>query len=125
MSNEKHAGMPEYNFVKNSLTAPYFKPKHQKFTQASQTIPDQSLTMRQLFDRYAKGLPLEAKDPVYYGEDDEIPDFKKMDLTEIDEYKKNLSADIEEKLEKSKRRKKAVDTPPENYENKENEKDPE
>lgn len=121
MSTERTQPPTTTKFIKNSLNASYFKKQNQVFTQKSQTVPDQSLTMRQLLDRYAKGLPLEAKEPVYYGEDTEIPNFKKMDLTELAEYRENLNEDIK-RLSKKERRKKAVDTPPENYENKENEK---
>ena len=120
MSTERTQPPTTTKFIKNSLNASYFKKQNQVFTQKSQTVPDQSLTMRQLLDRYAKGLPLEAKEPVYYGEDTEIPNFKKMDLTEIDEYRKNLNEDIT-RLSKKERRKKTLDDKPKDYDNKENE----
>jgi len=33
-------------------------PTGEKFTQPSETIPDESLTVRQIYDRFAKGQPL-------------------------------------------------------------------
>lgn len=48
----------------------------------SLTIPDQTLTVKQLMDRFSRGLPLDgAKIPVYHG-DEFIPDFEKMDLVD-------------------------------------------
>lgn len=55
----------------------------------SMTIPDQSLSMREILDRYAMGLPLGGgQEGSFNDEDDEEgylmdkDDFKKMDLTE-------------------------------------------
>lgn len=38
----------------------------QKFTQASQTIPNETMSMRTILERYAKGLPTaDFKNPIY------------------------------------------------------------
>lgn len=50
----------------------------------SETVPDQALTVQEIMDKYARGLQfdLRSKVPIYEGDDD-IPDFKNMDLSEI------------------------------------------
>lgn len=78
---------------KTPYNADHFPKDHQVFTQPSQTIPDETMTIDQIVRRFTKGLPLEGKQAVYLGED-EIPDIKRMDLTEIDEYKQMLAEDI-------------------------------
>lgn len=53
----------------------------------SMTIPDQSMEMREIYKRYASGRPVDQsnREPLYYGEDVEVPDLKKLDLVEIAE----------------------------------------
>lgn len=49
----------------------------------SVTVPDMSLSVKQIMDRYAKGLPLEGvRVPIYEGEEFETPDMSKLDLSE-------------------------------------------
>lgn len=65
-------------------------------TQPSEAIPDQTMSMREIMERYAKGAPLtNVKTPVYFGEDEEYPDVKKMDLVEIQEMKERAQESIE------------------------------
>lgn len=48
----------------------------------SMTVPDQSMSVREIMDRFARGLPVSGhKVPVYDGEED-LPDMKKLDLSE-------------------------------------------
>lgn len=58
----------------------------------SMTEPDLSLTIPELLDRHARGLPL----PFYEADYSELdlPDFDAMDLVEIAEYRENLAAHI-------------------------------
>lgn len=59
--------------------------KGEKNTLPSETVPDQSMTVREIMERYARGLPLGGeKFPVYHGENTP-PDLKRMDLTDIEE----------------------------------------
>jgi hypothetical protein len=54
--------------------------------QESKTVPDQSMTLRELLVRYAKGLPLEGqKTPIWEGEEGFDIDPQKLDLAEIEE----------------------------------------
>lgn len=62
----------------------------------SKTIPDQSLSVKEIFRRFANGLPLQGqKIPVYDGDEDQ-PDFRRMDLAEIEDFKNNARAEIDE-----------------------------
>lgn len=60
----------------------------------SVTIPSQTLTVRQIMDRYKRGMPLEGrtKTPLYYN--GEFPDLKNMDLSEIDSLRKQVNNDV-------------------------------
>lgn len=63
----------------------------------SKTVPDQSLSPKQLLERFSRGLPLTgAYEPVYNG-DVELPDFNRMDISEIAQLKDNVAKDIAEK----------------------------
>lgn len=77
----------------------------------STAIPDQSLSVKQLIDRYAKGLPLGgAKMPVYDGDEDFYPDPQSMDISEriifleerqaeLDKLQKDIKARRQKNLE--------------------------
>lgn len=51
----------------------------------SMTVPDQSMEMREIYRRYAGGRPIDAsnREPLYYGDDIEVPDLQKLDLVEV------------------------------------------
>lgn len=55
-------------------------------TQPSQTIPDQTMSIPEILQRYARGLPItKGKVPIYTGEDDPFNgiDPKKLDISEL------------------------------------------
>lgn len=58
----------------------------------SMTEPDLSLSIPELLDRHARGLPLPFYEADY--SDLDLPDFEAMDLVEIAEYRENLAAHI-------------------------------
>lgn len=63
----------------------------------SLTIPDQTMTVRELIERHVRGLPLDGeKIPVYYGEDEEMPDIRRMDLSEIQQLQQSTQQTIDE-----------------------------
>lgn len=70
-------------------------PLGEKFNLPSQTVPDASLTIPQMIDRYVKGLPLMGNKLPQFNESD-LPDFNKMDLTELAEYGEQLANRIKE-----------------------------
>lgn len=71
------------------------------------TIPDQSLSVKELLKRYASGLPLGGeKVPVYDGEEDFLPDLSKMDLADRQEFLEEAKNEVSEILEKHNKYKK-------------------
>jgi len=48
----------------------------------SVTVPDQSLTITEIFEQYATGVPMPELIPVYYGDEDYFPNPQTLDLTE-------------------------------------------
>lgn len=69
---------------------------YEKNTIPSKTIPDQTMSISEIMRRFTKGLPIEsAKAEVWDGEED-LPDTRKMDLSEIQEMKENLQQRINE-----------------------------
>lgn len=67
-------------------------------TLPSMTRPDESMSIIEIVNRFAKGLPLGGqKNPVYNGEDSGIPDnWDKMDLSEQMAFKEEHLAKIAE-----------------------------
>lgn len=56
-------------------------------TGPSQTVPDQTMSVREIMDRYAKGLPLDGQKVAMYEDevddmDEYLPDPKRLDLAE-------------------------------------------
>jgi len=100
--------------IRNSLNAHTFPKNYKVFTMPSETIPDQSLTMRQILDRYARGLPLEAKEMVWDDNadlDDILPDPRTLDLAERQEFADNAKKELQDikKVHAEKARKKVED----------------
>lgn len=78
-----------------------FPRRHEINTLPSATIPDQTMTIKQIMDRYARGLPLEGvKVPIYEGEDSDLPDPKTLDLAERQELKEQYQEELQELKEK-------------------------
>lgn len=76
-------------------------PTGEKNNGISETLPDQTMSIRTLIQRYAHGLPIQgAKTPLYEGDEEFTPDFAKMDLTELDEYRESLETRIKDSLRK-------------------------
>ena len=58
--------------IRNSLN--YIQERGKVFTEPSQTVPDQTMSIRTILDRYAKGLPTTGmKIPIY--EDGDIDNY--------------------------------------------------
>lgn len=77
--------------IKTNSNAKYFPIIGETNTMPSKTVPNQSMSVRELMIRFAAGLPLTgAKVPLYEGESEE-PDIDKMDLIEREAYYKELA----------------------------------
>lgn len=59
-------------------------PRYEINNEISKTIPDQSMTVQELYNRHARGLPLDgARFAVYEGDEPTIPaDYDRLDLSE-------------------------------------------
>jgi len=77
--------------------------KHRIFTMPSQTLPDQTMSMREILTMFTRGIPMEGKVPVF--QDEYTPDPRRLDLTEIqaelDSIRERANAKMSE-LEKKK-----------------------
>lgn len=62
-------------------------------TKPSMTVPDQALTVREIIDRFTRGLaPQIAFEKVY---SDENPDIRGLDIVQLEELRKETSETIE------------------------------
>lgn len=97
--------------VKNSLNAFAFPSHGEVNTQPSLTVPDQSMSIQEILNRYARGLPLDGQRvPVYHGEDNIFPDPKYMDLVDRAEFAEAAQEEID-RIKKSRYGKKKKDVP--------------
>jgi len=81
--------------VKNSLNANEFPKNYRKILTPSLTVPDQTMPLKTILERYARGLPVGGRTDVYYDEDDDMPDYRTLDLAEIQELKESSKETIE------------------------------
>jgi len=101
--------------VKNLLNAHEFPYLGQVFTLPSETVPDQTLSMREILHRYSRGLPLDVKTPIWDDSDEEnfMPDPRRLDLAERQEFAEYAKAELDEVKAKiaEKRKKKPIIEP--------------
>lgn len=74
--------------VYNGLNAHKRQPKGQIFTMPSMAIPDQTMSMREILERYTRGLEIEgSKTPIFEEEDEESNgiNMATLDLVDIQE----------------------------------------
>jgi hypothetical protein len=62
----------------------------------SQTVPDMTLSLKELVERYTRGQSVATFTPVYYGEDEEFADVSRMDPIERIEYARFIREKIAE-----------------------------
>ena len=94
--NEETGEVIEYGSrVNRVFRTNYNKPflkvdEGEKNLKPSLTIPDQSLSVKQIMERYARGLSVtDAKVPMWYGEELDLPDLKRLDMSEIEQLKES------------------------------------
>jgi hypothetical protein len=88
--------------INNSMN--YHPKEGQVFTMPSCTIPDQTMSMRTILERHAKGLPTIGADPkqAYYDGGEYLPDPKTLDLSEREELTQQYKQELNEFAEKRK-----------------------
>lgn len=88
--------------IKNFMNYEEFEKDHEKDFEPSQTIPDQTMSIRELVRRYASGLPLGgSREPIYEGEEGDGIDPRRLDLAERQEIEiaaRQELAEIESRL---------------------------
>lgn len=100
--------------VKNSLNANEFAKNYEKNDLPSLTIPDQTMSIRTILERYTRGLPINGFTPLY-DEEDDLPDPRTLDLAERQE----LAALYTQEIENTKSRKKVINNVDNSVENSE------
>jgi len=102
--------------IKTRYNSEEFPKNYERNTQPSKTIPDQSMSVKEIMERHARGLPTAGERvPVYFGEDEDMPDLKKMDLAEIQELKENAALQVtqlQDKLQEQKTKSSAANRKP-------------
>ncbi|AXH77021.1 MAG: hypothetical protein [Microviridae sp.] len=80
------------------LTALTYKPEYYPGftnTKPSDTMPGQTLSVPEIIARYAQGIPVtNVSTPQFIGEDNEIININKMDISEVMKMKKDLEVFI-------------------------------
>lgn len=77
--------------------------KYEVNNQPSQTVPDQTMSIREIIDRFANGGVIEQFTP-YYGEEEDfnelLPNTYKMDLADRQAYAEQFAEEFKEFQEK-------------------------
>jgi hypothetical protein len=81
----------------NQLDYKWEEQEYEKNVQPSQTIPDQTMSIREIIDRFANGGVIEQFTP-YYGEEEDfnemLPDITKMDLADRQSYVEQFKEEL-------------------------------
>lgn len=86
--------------IKNMLNATDFPYLGEVNNEPSMTIPDQTMSIRTILERHSRGLPVGGSMDVYYDEDDTMPDYRTLDLSEIADLKQEVKDTIEKHKKK-------------------------
>lgn len=68
--------------------------------QPSLTIPDETMSVAEILDRYARGLPLGGSRVPVYEPDNDLPDPRKLDLVERQELAARYAEELKELKDK-------------------------
>lgn len=83
--------------VKNWLNAARFPVKGEVNRRPSLTVPDETLSIREIIDRHARGIPTRSSVFVpEFDEEDHDPNPLRMDISERAEYAQKLTSELEE-----------------------------
>lgn len=101
--------------VKNVFSSEMFEKHYEKNNEPSLTIPDQTLSIKQILERYASGQSLEGKTPYYDESESEeyYPEPRYMDLAEREEYANQFKEELQKIKESSKRKQRNGENIPE------------
>lgn len=96
--------------VKNIFSSDMFEKQYEQNDEPSLTIPDQTLTIKEILQRFASGQTLEGKIPIYDESESEeyIPDPRYMDLAEREELSENFREELQHIKTKAEKRKEKI-----------------
>jgi hypothetical protein len=85
--------------VNNPLCYDYTEQQYEINKQKSLTIPDQAMSIKEILNRYARGLDVEGFKPIYDDDDitldDIMPEPRNMDLAERQEYREYILEELQ------------------------------
>lgn len=89
--------------IRTQYNAPILPKHYETITTPSMTIPDQSMPLKTIIDRFVRGLPLDIplKNDHYEGENEEFIDMRHLDLAdqqELLELSRAQTAALEQRL---------------------------
>jgi hypothetical protein len=83
--------------IKTMLNAQEFPKNYERNTKPSMTIPDQALSVKDILNRFARGIPVEERTPIYEdveSPDDFLPDPRTLDLAERQQYAEMVQEEL-------------------------------
>lgn len=85
-----------YNGVQNSLN--YMPENHPGEVNKlpSLTVPDQALDLKEIIRRFAAGIPMNVGKMPVFDEENDLPDFTKMDLADREAYAEQYRQELAE-----------------------------
>lgn len=93
--------------IRTMYNSKYFPKTYEVNTQPSLTVPDEAMTIQEIVNRYAHGMPLPAgRVGEYFGEDSELPNnMDNLDLAEREEILREVAAERDKIIEDVRQRK--------------------
>lgn len=83
--------MPKF---KTQYNAKEFPKNYEKNTLPSCTIPDQTMSIKTILDRFSKGLPVAGQRVPMYDEHNDLPDPRTLDLADRQVYKEMFQEEL-------------------------------
>lgn len=84
-----------YSRVKNALNYNHEEQHGEINLFPSLTVPDQALSLREIIRRYAQGIPMDIGKIPVFDEENDLPDFRKMDLAEREEWRQKFQEELD------------------------------
>lgn len=89
--------------IKNNLNGKFFPKHYEKNSRPSMTIPDQSMSLKTILDRFSKGLPINVaiNQPIEGDPGNQGIDLRKLDLAEKEQLLEQTKQFIKHHQEKA------------------------
>lgn len=81
--------------IKTWLNFKDFAKDYEVNTMPSETVPDQTMSVSEILNRYARGLPIGGSKVPIYEDDNDLPDPRTLDLAERQELKEQYTTEIQ------------------------------